>query len=73
MSKISKVPNQNLWMYQTVYGHLTLFYCRPFSFEYCKTLNICVNKLSRLSKNDILVHFYFDGKDIQWLQVVKKI
>ena len=39
---------------------------------YCKTLNICSIKFSRISENDILACFNFGGHDIPCLQTVKK-
>ena len=53
---------------------MSSFFSAIISFvDYCKTLNICGTKLSRLTENDILTHFNFGGHDIQWLQIVKNI
>ena len=42
------------------------------TLHYCKTLNICGNKLSRFNDNDVLAYFNFGGHDLPWLQIDSK-
>ena len=44
-----------------------------FMVNYCKTLNICGIKISRVNEKGHLAHFNFGGHDTLWLQIKKKI